>query len=178
MPLVPETGSCVVGADSFVSLTDANTYFANYGGFWTGTDAEKEAALRRASAYLSSGINWYGTQTCAGAFLAWPRTGVSDCEGNAIASDVIPIQVVRATLAVASYELRYPGGLTPMVTPGKQVLSEKVDVIQVTYMTADQQGLTKPIDPIAAQRPVLTQVNDLLRCFASLGRAAPWPFVV
>jgi hypothetical protein len=178
MPLVIETGACVTGADSWISLTDANTHFTNYGGFWTGTDAQKEQALRRAALWLSTSFNWHGQKVCASSMLAHPRTGMADCDGNVIADDAIAMQVIYAQLAAASYELRSPGALTPSLAAGRQVLKEKVDVIEVTYMTADQQGISTPIDPIAAQRTVLTQVNDLIRCFASVGRATPWPFVV
>jgi len=178
MPLVIETGACVTGADSWISLTDANAYFTNYGGFWTGTDAQKEQALRRAALWLSTAMNWNSRKVCANSMLAFPAYDIVDCDGNAIESDVIPQNIILAQLSAASYELRFPGGLTPSLAAGRQVLKEKVDVIEVTYMTADQQGISTPIDPIAAQRTVLTQVNDLIRCFASVGRATPWPFVV
>lgn len=178
MPLVVEDGSCVVGADSWISLADANMHFTNYGLFWTGTDAQKEAAMRRAALWLSTSFLWNGQKKCSVNNLAHPRIGLSDCDGNAVMDDEIAGNVILAQLAAASYELRFPGGLTPSVSTGKQVLKEKVDVIEVTYMTAEQQGISGPVDAVAAQRPVLTQVNDLLRCFASVGSGVPWPFVV
>ena len=176
--LIVEDGSCVANADTWISLADADTHFANYGGYWAGTNEQKEQALRRAALWLSTSINWDGSKACTGNMLAHPRVGLTDCDGNAIATNAIAPQIPLAQLAAASYELRFPGALTPSVTAGKQALKEKVDVIEVTYMTADQQGITTPIDPIAAQRPMLTQVNDLIRCLASVGRSAPWPFVV
>ena len=178
MDLVVEDGSCVSGAESFVSLADANAYFTNYGGFWVGSDEQKNAALRRASSYVSTGFRWYGTPACGrNQSLAWPRNDMIDCAGYEVDSDSVPRELVLATLSAAAYELRYPGGLTPNVVTGKQVLKEKVDVIEVTYMTADQQG-GSGIDPVAAQRPVLTQINDLLRCFVIISSAIPFPIVV
>lgn len=179
MALIVETGACVPGADTWVSLTDANTHFANYGGAWTGTDALKEAALRRAALWMSTALRWNGQKACTGNVLAWPRSGMIDCDGNEIDDDAIPAQVVLAQLAAASAELQSPGVLTPSITPGAQVLSEKVDVIEVTYMTPLQQGMAPgTYDPLMQLRPVLTQVSDYIRCFASVGRATPWPFVV
>lgn len=178
MALIPEDGSCVPGADTWVSLADANTHFTKYGGFWTGEDAAKEAALRRAALWLSTAIRWHGKKVCAGSMLAWPRAGTRDCEGNDIPDDVIPHQVVLAQLAAASVELQSPGILTPSITPGQQVAREKVDVVEVQYMTPLQQGFTpKTYDSLVQLRPVLTQVNDLLRCLATVGKAGPWPFV-
>lgn len=178
MAVTVEDGSCVAGADSWVSLADANTHFTNYGGFWTGEDAAKEAALRRAALWLSTAIRWHGTKACSGSLLAWPRTDVDDCEGNEIEDNAIPQRVILAQLAAASAELQSPGILTPSITPGQQVSSEKVGVIEVSYMTPLQQGFTpKTYDPLTQLRPVLTQVNDYIRCFASVGKASPWPFV-
>ena len=180
MPLVIEDGTCIAGSDSWVSLEDAATHFANYGGFWAGADPEKESALRRAALWLSTSIKWNGTKQCTGTMLAWPRSGVSDCDGIAIAPNTIPAAVILAQLAAASFELQNPGGLTPPVTPSQQVRREKVDVIEVEYMTPLQQGAAPgSYDPAAAARPILTQINDYLRCLANIdGTCVPWPFVV
>lgn len=175
--LIVEDGSCVTGADTWISLANADTHFANYGGFWTGTNDQKNQALRRAALWMSTSFRWNGQKVCASSLLAHPRTGLSDCDGNTIPDDEIAQQVIYAQLSAASYELRFPGGLTPSVSVGKQVLKEKVDVIEVTYMTAEQQGLSS-VDPVASMRPVLTQINDLIRCFANIGKNVPWPFVV
>lgn len=179
MALTPETGACVLNADTWVTLADANAHFTNYGGYWTGTDALKEAALRRAALWLSTAIRWHGTKSCSGNLLAWPRSGTKDCDGNAIDDDAIPQQVILAQLAAASAELRSPGILTPSITPGAQTKREKVDVIEVEYMTPKDQGFKDgTYDPLTQLRPTLTQINDYIRCLASVGKAAPHPFVV
>lgn len=180
MPLIVEDGSCVAGADSFVSLAGADSHFANYGGFWAGDDPDKESALRRAALWLSTYIVWDGSKACGGNMLAWPRAGVTDCDGNAVADNVVPQQVIFAQLAAASVELQSPGAMTPSVTTGKQTKRVKVDVIEEEYMTPQDMGVPSgTYDPIAASRQVLTQVNDLIKCFATVpGRKVPWPKVV
>ncbi len=46
---------------------------------------------------------WMGAQTTAGqAPGAWPRTGVTDREGNAIASDVIPLDIEHGAYELAA----------------------------------------------------------------------------
>lgn len=178
MALIVETGAGVPSADSWVSLANAATHFTNYGGFWTGEDAAKEAALRRAALWLSTAIRWNGAKAYAGNILAWPRTGTADCDASEIAGNVIPQAVIMAQLAAASAELQSPGILTPSITPGAQTKREKVDVIEVEYMTPQDMGIPGgTYDPLSQLRPVLTQVNDMIRCFASVGKAAPWPFV-
>jgi hypothetical protein len=179
MALIVETGAGVSNADSWVSLANATTHFANYGGFWTGADAAKEQALRRAALWLSTFIRWNGAKAYTGNMLAWPRIGMMDCDGNSIAENTIPPQIVMAQLAAASAELQSPGILTPSITPGAQTKREKVDVIEVEYMTPKDMGFPdSTYDPLMQLRPVLTQVSDYIRCFASTGKAAAWPFVV
>jgi len=180
MALIVENGTGLPNADAFVSLAEADAYFLNYNSTgWTGTNAQKEQAIRRATLWLSTYIKWNGSRTHGrDQALAWPRSGVTDCESGSIPDNVVPIEVKMAAYIASAYELSNPGGLTPAITPGQQTLSEKVDVIQVTYMTPAQQGIVGPVDPLVALRPVLTQITDLLGCIAYVGKAVPWPFVV
>lgn len=180
MPLTIEDGTCVAGADSWVDVATADQFFVDYGGFWEGDTADKEAALRRSALWLSTVIEWHGTKDCGDNLLAWPRSGTSDCGGNAIADDVIPQQVIYAQLYGASIELQSPGALTPPITPGQQVRREKVDVIEVEYMTPLQQGVSPgTYDAEKGLRPIFTQINDLIKCFADVGlNKLPWPFTV
>lgn len=178
--IVQPTGACVPDADSWVSLADANAHFAAYGGAWTGADAQKESALRRAALWLSTSIQWAGKASCsAQSMLAWPRTGVIDCNGHHIEHDAVPMAIRMAQLAAASAELVDPGVLTPTVQIGRMVKREKADVVEVEYMTAKDQGIADggAYDPIAAMRPALTQVNDLISCL-TVSANVPWPFVV
>lgn len=162
-----------------MSLADAEEHFAKFCGSWSGGPSEKEAALRRAALWLSSAIDWNGSKTCNANMLAWPRTGARDCSRNIVPSDAIPQQIIYAQLYAASIDLQSPGSLTPSINPGQQVRREKVDVIEVEYMTPLQQGVAPGAFRAEDLRPVFTQINDLIRCFADLGgRKVPWPFVV
>lgn len=176
MALILETGAGIPAANAFVTRAEADTYFGDYGGFWTGADADKDSAIIRASLWLSSYPIWNGKPTYgrAGQGLSLPRTGMTDCNGEDVPDNEIPNEVKIATFIAASYELANPGALTPNVMFSERVRREKVDVIEVEYMTAADQGL----DPKTLIRPMLTQIEDLLRCFTSFGRLnVPHPFV-
>lgn len=173
MPLIVEDGTCVADADSWVSLGQARTIAASYGFTLPDDDDEAETVLRFGALWLSTGYAWKGTKSCTGNMLAWPRTGVTDCDGSTIADDYIPLQIkISQVYAAANRSV-----LGPVVVPGQQVKREKVDVIEVEYMTPRDQGVG---DGAYNPRPMLLFVDDLIGCYyvdTSLP-AVPWPFVV
>ena len=182
MPLTVEDGTCVAAANAFVTRAELITYA---GDFYPGTtvpdDETTDAAIMRGSQWLSAFPHWDGSQTCGrgNQGLAWPRTGVTDCNGDSIPDYEVPAEVKQATYLAALAELENPGVLSPTITPGEQVRRVKVDVIEQEFMTPAQQGMTGKTDPVTALRPVLTAVGDLLKCIAVLpdGDTTPWPWV-
>ena len=180
MSLVTETGSCVPTANAFVSRAALIAYADDYYPDVTvADDTDTDAAIMRSSAWLSTFPEWDGSMKCGRGLqgLAWPRTDVTDCNGDSVPDDEVPFEVQHATYIAALAELTTPGILTPTITPGKQTKREKVDVIEVEYMTPSDQGVKS--DPLETLRPVLTQVMDLLKCMATLpdGKNTPWPWV-
>ena len=181
MSIIVEDGSCVATANAFVTRDELIVYADDYYPDTTVPyDETTDSAILRASFWVSSFPEWDGTMTCGRGLqgLAWPRTGVEDCNGDDIPEDEVPVEVQHATYIAALAELATPGILSPVITTGKQKKSVKVDVIAESYMTPQEQGLTN-VDPVAALRPVLTSVSDLLRCIATLpdGKKVPWPWV-
>jgi hypothetical protein len=181
MALVPETGSCVAAANSFATRADFITWATDYyPDSIPGDDTDTDAALMRASAWLNSFPEWDGEMTCGrgNQGLAWPRSGVTDCNGDTIPDDEVPVEVKMATYVAAMAELGSPGILTPSVTPGQVVKRVKVDVIEEEYMTPVEQGIGER-DALETMRPVLTAVSDILKCVATLpdGSNVPWPWV-
>lgn len=181
MALVVETGSCVANANAFVTRAELIAFAADYyPGTTVGDDETTDGAILRASTWLSSYPQWDGSMTCGRGLqgLAWPRSGVTDCNEDPVPDDEVPIEVKQSTYVAAMAELSSPGILSPTITPGKQKKSVKVDVIAESYMTPTEQGLDGS-NPVQTLRPVLTAVNDLLRCMATVpsGKATPWPWV-
>lgn len=166
MALVVEDGTGLATAESFVSVADADTYHTAKGNAtWTGTDAVKEQALRRASVFLSSSYPWAGYPVNARTqALAWPRYDVVDQDGNPVASDEVPREVVNATCEVALRELVTPGSMNPDVTLADKVKREKVGPIEVEYANADVSA--------NASRPVLTIVRDMVGGLLRAGGAS------
>jgi len=175
MALIIEDGTGVAGADAYSDVASCSAYAtAYYGAALTGSPADKEAAIRRATAYLN-GLAWKGTRTLGRAqSLAWPRTGVVDCEGLSIGDAEIPLDLIYAQHELARAEFQSPGILTPAVSKANAtVVREKVDVLEVEY---DTDNLTGSIDEV---RPIVTAAMDRLKCYLSAsGRVLPAAMVV
>lgn len=138
MALVVEDGSGLIGADALISLADCNSYHAaKANAAWTGEDASKEAAIRRATDYMSRVVIWAGYRTHGRAqALAWPRAGCFDVEGYGIEQDEIPVEIRNACAEVALQELTTPGSMTPVVTIADAAKRKKVGEIEIEYANA------------------------------------------
>ena len=167
MALTVEDGTGVTGADCYADVTACSAYaVAYYGSALDGSPASKEAAIGRATAYLD-GLRWKGTRTYGRLqSLQWPRSGVSDCEGEAIADDEIPDEVIIAQHELARAEHQSPGILSPQGSLRDSIVQrEKVDVIEVAYDTSRLSASTENAQVLvdAARRRI--------RCFLIAGGA-------
>jgi len=134
MALTVEDGTGVTGADAYISLADAEAlYLDRNGEAWSGTDALKEAAIRRATSFVDS-LRFVGSpvgkRTQA---LQWPREDATDRNGFDIPEDEVPDEVETATGILAFAELTTPGILSPEVDRSALVKSETVGPISVEY---------------------------------------------
>jgi len=168
MALTIEDGTIVTGAESYVSAASATTYHSNRGNAaWTGTDAVKEAALRKAAQYLDGhyrnrfkGQPVYPTTQP----MAWPRAGVRLLNGPQEYYGVVPsfydveysgylaITTIPQRLKDAQCELALialSADLAPNIAAG--IKREKVDVLETEYFASAQAGTT-----------VYSAVNNLL----------------
>jgi len=101
--------------------------------------APSSAVLRqRASDYLDAlyGARFTGYPTGGlDQERAWPRTGAT-AQGQAIASDVIPPAVVRASYAAAWHEANNAGSLSVATSAAAAVKREEVGMIKTEYFGA------------------------------------------
>ena len=136
MAFVVEDGTIVANANSYVSLTYANTYFTDRGSpaEWTAaTDASKQAALIYATTWLDQNIAWYSTIQNLNQTLGWPRINFFDREGRVVGgTGVIPVPVKDATCELALQWLRED--FTSSVNEG--IKSESIGNTSITYATS------------------------------------------
>lgn len=104
-------------ADSYGSVTEADTYFSSRGiTEWTGTTTAKENAMRRATSYLDNRFRnvWRGVRYLQTQVLAWPRLDggrnnvghsvlvpLYDRDGFEISYATIPLEIKNAQFEVA-----------------------------------------------------------------------------
>lgn len=157
--MIVEDGTGLPNATSYVSSADCALFAVS-----RGLDFDEltgDVALVRATAWLDAVFLpwWPGVRSNGRAqALQWPRFGdgreVTDRDGNEIAKDEVPSEVVTACCLAAIYEQVNPGGLTPELVPGKTI--KKAEVYHaVTVEYAGESG-------IDAQRTFLTAVADAL----------------
>lgn len=153
--LIVEDGTGVTGADAYISLIDADAlHLSRNGAAWSGTDQEKEAAIRRATAFVDT-LRFFGKPVGGRSqSLAWPREEAFDADGFAIDKAELPEEVKTATGILAFAELATPGLLSPEVSRSGLFKRQKVGQIEVEFA-----GNPATID---FQRTVVTAAMDLL----------------
>lgn len=160
---VVETGAGIAGANSYLSVADADQYHENVGtaaASWSSkTTAEKQQALRDATEYLDAAYNsrWKGIRTTRTNPLDWPRSGVVDTDGYTVDSDDIPVQLEEATAEGALRSLTEE--LLPDVTsPGRiETIAEKVGPISRSRKYVSGQGEFKKFTIIERKLRDLTE---------------------
>ena len=103
---IVETGAGISNANSYVSVEDADTYFADREdpADWTGADtARKEAAIIAATSYLDNKfrLRWSGRRSFEIQALSWPRQNVEDYDGFTLASNALPERLKFAVIEIA-----------------------------------------------------------------------------
>jgi hypothetical protein len=128
MAIVIEDGTGKPDAEAYISVADADAYFAARGNAAWGAlnTAAKEAALRLGADYMAAvyGPRWCGERLTDTQALDWPR----DEQG-------VPEAVKRANAELA---VRASAGVL-LADQGAQVKSETVGPISVTYADGARQ---------------------------------------
>ena len=138
MALVTDNGTGQATAESYASVAYADARHTAFGNTaWTGTDAVKEQALRRATAYMTQAYRgrWTGNRTTAAQALDWPRWGVM-LEGFPVASNAIPADIANACADLALKALA--DDLAPDLT--RAIIREKVGPLETEYSAYSSQA--------------------------------------
>jgi hypothetical protein len=147
--IVVENGSGLSNAETYISVADATAYFSNLKvTTWTGADATKEAALRKATRFIDDRYRFLGMKGSQPQALQWPRFNAYQ-DGYLVPSNIVPDRVKWATAEAALIALT--GELQPTLpaTGGERAI--RVDVISVEYFEGSS-GLE-----------TYTKIDDLLR---------------
>lgn len=127
MALEVEDGTGKDDAESYVSTADCDAYHTAMGNDWTGTDAVKEAALRKATQYIDARYTFRGEPVSEDQALSWPLQDID-----------WPVKALtQATCELALKALS--GDLYADVEAG-EVQSETVGPISVTYSRVSNGG--------------------------------------
>ena len=162
MALIVEDGSGLPNAESYISVADADAYFANRGNVvWSAIMdvPTKEQLLRSATDYMRQTfrLRWVGMRVTITQGLDWPRAWVTIIDAPSgyrafpayLPINVVPPEVRNACAELAIRALSAP--LSPDLTT--QVTRETVGPVTVDYQVG------------ARQAPYFASVDALL---------APW----
>jgi len=132
MALIVEDGTGLSTAESYLSETDADTYWSNRGdATWAAaTTAAKEESLRRATQYLDASFNWIGVIKSTTQALNWPRAAAYDREDRSLA-DQVPTLVEQACAELAKEALS--GALIATVSRDDRAKRVKAGSVEVEF---------------------------------------------
>lgn len=167
MSIIVEDGSVVANADSLISVADADAYFVNKGApaAWTGSDEDKEVALRIGSKMVNNRHKFVGSivDTTDQVFV-WPRLDAYDSEDRYYADTIIPQPVKDAVCEYALIHLR-DGDLSLPVTQGTKKI--KLDVLEIENFSDSEGG---------SSEPDYSYIDDLLKLLTA-GGGSNWATV-
>ncbi len=165
MALIVEDGTIVAGAESYLSVADADTIITNRGGSsaWDAlTLTQKEVQLRLGTEYIDDKYLFNGTIVEATQPLCWPRNGFTR-----YAADEIPIELKKALAVLANATISTELYVNLDNSTGALKSSfEKLDVIEskVEYYSGGN----------GSGQPVFSEVDTMLKSLTastSIGRS-------
>lgn len=155
MSLIVEDGTGVEGADSYVSLEEANEYHTNLANMdWVNStnDTLKEAYLRKAALFLDGvyGIRASGVPKTTDQGLLFPEVGAYYINGEPVDPDSIP-RAYKAAQCEAALLCLNGVDLTINVEGGAQLKRRKIDVLEKEWFEGS-----------ASAKPVFGWIDTLL----------------
>lgn len=145
--LIVEDGTIVAGAESYISVADADLYFSNRGNAtWAAlTTTVKEQLLRKGTDYLGQAyrLRWKGSRVSADQALDWPRNYVerddfepSQLNGYSVigGTTFYPNNIVPTEVKNACAEMAFKANSGDLIPDLSQLVTrEKIDVIEIEY---------------------------------------------
>ena len=131
-----------VGTNSYVTVAEADTYMALHArGFdlWQILDnPTKERALGTAYRSLER-QRWKGAKTVDTQTQEWPRTGVTDKYGNAVATGTVPQEIKNAQIELA-VEISQDDAAETNTNASRTTSRVKAEGVEVEWFSPQEAG--------------------------------------
>lgn len=104
MVSTPTTGT---SGNSYATIAEADAFLDNLidaGPNWLSVDPDSKARALLHATILLDNQCWIGAKAASANTLEWPRTGVTDADGNEVDDSTVPDQIVNGCIRLA-YEL-------------------------------------------------------------------------
>lgn len=164
--LVVEDGTGKADANTYVSLTDANTYLEDnpYVSVWTAAaDDVKTWALITATRLIDTYMSFIGSKTTTTQALEWPRTGgTNKCSNLEVAETFIP-QSLKFAVVELAVDLLTSDKTRVSGTDQSMISSIKVDVISIQYDTPMKTGSAFETPNVISEN-----IRAMLRCYGTV----------
>jgi len=134
--LVVEDGSCVTGANTYISLEEAIEYQTKRNRTdWLELDESAQiATIIKGTQYVDNIYNWKGRRKFAEQELNFPRVMLRDSDGFEVVG--IPKRLKTAVMEAAYYG--YLGELFTTHDENGAIKRKKVDVLEVEYFSSSE----------------------------------------
>lgn len=135
-----------VGVNSYIDVAGASSYFedALHAASWQAADAGTRTQSLVTATRMLDRQKWRGSKTDPSQDLAWPRTGLSDIEGQPLNQDEVPGFMLDATceLALALIE---DSDIQNQADTGSNVSRLKAGPAEIQYFGSNTSGPRFPI---------------------------------
>jgi hypothetical protein len=147
--VIVEDGTTVANANSYLSVSEANTLLMPHEdkvSVWDAAPGAKQNdSVVEATRYLDEMYRWYGNPQGASQVLQWPRTIQYDDHGRVIATATVPLQLRKGCARLALEWIRAPSSLRNRV--GAQgsglVKSWSAESFSVAYDTGSADNILR-----------------------------------
>lgn len=142
----------------YSDVSDADDYFNGSSQFsdWDAlTTAEKQRGLVSSTRLLER-QTWQGSKTSSSQDLAWPRTGVTDRDGEAVDSATIPAEIIEASQLLA-LDIALGQSVESSTTTEDLNKRIKAGSVEIEKFRADKETITRfPLDVTELLSPFLS----------------------
>jgi hypothetical protein len=132
MPSTPITGT---SGNSYATIASADTYLGDSvraGLNWSAVDNDTKARSLITATRLLDKQCFIGSKTDTAQTLEWPRTGVTDADGNSVATDTVPDGIINGCIELA-YELSQDETLETAQNTGSNDKKYKAGSVEIEF---------------------------------------------